>query len=457
MATISCKCDTCKRQIELSENTHGLSIIGRCTITSGCRGKLYQLDRNPNTVRGANLPVLSGMDNYIPRQTFHQHTQTLPSSKWRVTHKLGIFPSVLLYSIDNNGQYVLVNKKEYIIDVIDENSIYVTFEEDRVGIIHCISRSSVPVSTKQMDLPENSTQLSTKGVLTLAVPRYLTRPSVPSDLYRSFPIDLCWDESKIRIEVEVTFPNEEPIVCLDTLDNIVNINSPWAGWSSILIEGRRNYCLKSLDISKLRTFVNGSYHIDDIPNGTKVKILRIDYGSGTPQKVYSRGLLGMVSDKPFDYIDKRLDRIVDVGEMVGDDGHFTYIDGDFHLDNKFVEIVYPKTGKATAVVVPPKPSPTPTPTVTSSVPPTPAVTSTPTATATVTRTPMMTMPVTPTVTPTISITPSVTPSVTPTPSTIIWVIDGEGFNRESSSYEDSFMGGTFDINPYIGFDGGGFG
>lgn len=460
MATISCKCDTCKRQIEIPENTHGLTIIGRCTITLGCRGKLRQVVRNPNTARGANTPILPGVDNYIPRQAFYQHVQALSSNKWRVVHGLGVMPTILLYVLNHNGEYVIQNGRTYHIEVIDENSVNILFDRDMVGIAHCIAKSSVPVSIKQLPVPEDTTQLSTKGVLTLAVPRFLTRPSVPADLHKSFPVDLCWSESHLRVEVEVTFPNAEPIVCIDSLDNVLDNRSPWTGWNSILIEGRRNYCLKSLNIANLRTFRDGDYHIDDIPDGTRVRFLRIDYGSGTPQKIYSRGLMGMVSDRPYDYIDKRRDRIVDIGEMTGaDDGYFTYIDGEFHLANRFVEITYPLIDKTIAIVVPPQPTPTPTPTVTSSIPPTPTTTATPAITPTLTRTPMMTMtvtPIPPSNTPAITPTVSTTPAVTPTPSLITYIIDGQSYNEVVSTYDDSFSGGDFLGGPYTGFDGGGF-
>ena len=37
MATINYKCDQCKRETELVENSTGFTIIGKCNITEGCR------------------------------------------------------------------------------------------------------------------------------------------------------------------------------------------------------------------------------------------------------------------------------------------------------------------------------------------------------------------------------------------------------------------------------------
>ena len=420
MATISCKCDTCKRQVEIVENPYGMSIIGRCTITNGCRGKLYQLDRNPNTARGANISKVPGIENYVPRKTFEQHTQSLANKRWVFEHGLGVLPATFVYTTDpTTGKYVQMDINEYTVEPLNENTIYINFSTAQKGIAQCVARSSVPFKPDTFEPDPDSVQVSANGVITFGVPRYLTTSDLPPITNVILPLDLC-GQTTIKIEVEITRPNEEPMVCFESLENLIDVRSPWNGWGGTLVEARRDYCLRTAAILKLHAFGSADLVEDDIPNGTRIRFLRIDYGTGRPVNIPSRGLLMFLSNKPYEYVDKNRELIVDIGELAGsDNNYFTYMDGELFLSESLIESTYPMIERVFVKVVPPQPSITPTPTHTlppaASVTPTPTISLTPTVTHTapVSQTPTPT--VTASITPTISLTPSHT--VTPTPTT----------------------------------------
>lgn len=418
MATITCKCDTCKRSIEIVENPHGLTVIGKCTITNGCRGRLRQVERNPNTVRGANPTIQPGLDNYTPRKAYAQHIQALSNVRWTVDHDMGVLPAVYVYFPDENGKYIQQDVNSFRVEALNSNTIYIHFESPQKGIAQCVARSSETVKPDTYEPEEKSRQVSAKGVITIGVPRYLTQISpLPSAITVNVPYDLCVQGSKIKLEIEVTRPNEEPSVCFQELDNHIDVRSPWNGWTSIHLEARRDYCLRTAAVLKLRSFGRADLVADDIPNGTRIRFLRIDYGTGVPQKIPSRGLMMFLADSPYEYIDKDKDNVIDVGELVGESpDYFTYIDGELYLPERLIEKTYPIIERASVPIVPPQPSATPTPTVTMSLPPSLTPTPTISLTPTLTRTPIPSSTVTPTVTPTITPTITTTATLTPTPT-----------------------------------------
>lgn len=419
MATISCKCDTCKRSIEIVENTHGLTIIGKCTITNGCRGRLYQIDRNPNTARGANPVIQQGVNNYVPRKAFSQYIQALPKDKWTVQHDLGVLPAVFIYIPDATGKYTQLDKNQYSIAPLNEDTVYVTFNSPQKGIAQCIARSSVPYEGDNFELNDDAHQVSTKGVITLAVPRYLTQITpLPTPVNVDVPYDLCSMGAKIRVEIEITKPNEESSVCFEDLENVIDVRSPWTGWTSVLLEARRDMCVRTAAVLKLRAFGNANLVKDDIPNGTRIRFLRIDYGTGVAQNIPSRGLMMLLANSPYEYIDKDKANVVDVGELVGEStDYFTYADGELYLPESLIEKTYPIIERANVVIAPPQPSITPTPSVTMTIPPSLTPTPTISLTPSITRTPNMTASVTPT--PTVTATPEVSPTMTITPTATV--------------------------------------
>lgn len=436
MATISYRCDTCKRAIELVENPQGFTVVGKCVITEGCIGRLYRTERNPNNVRESAPSYVEGLDNYVPRRALYEFTQSLALDKWKVVHNMGILPSTAVYILQDTGKYELVDNSTYTVTPVDKNTIMVKFPTRVKGIIQCVAKSTVPLVPPTEVAQSAQFQVSANNTITFAIPKYLTQirgqipavsapvvsPTVtpsptPTQTPIGMPLNLCTDASVIQLEIEVTKPNQDPFVCFEDISNFTDSRSPWNGWGEVLVGKRRNYCIRSVNLLQLNVFGDANLKASDIPNGTRVRFLRIDYGTGRKEEIPSRGLLMLLAKSPYAYADKIKDRLVDVGELIGDTpDYFVYRDGELYLDESKVERSYPDISRVVYQSAPPPPSATPTPTVSTSATPQPSVSATPTKTAM--PTPTMSATVTPTPTPEVSATstPAVTKTMTPTPS-----------------------------------------
>lgn len=398
MATISYKCDTCKRETELIENQSGFTIVGKCNITEGCLGHLYKIGRNPNNVRESSPKFVEGLANFIPRRALYEYPQTLPSDAWEVTHNMGVLPATFVYVQDNENRLSYMKDEDYTVQAEGKNKIVVKFDQKYRGIIQCVARSTVPQIPNTLPSPETTFQVSSKGLLTIAVPKFITYTSGPNI---GQTLNVCTPTNSIKIDIEISKPNEESFVCTETVPNILDNRSPWNAWNEIIVAKRKNYCVRTIDILKMKVFGTAILSAEDIPNGTRMRFLSIDYGDGITRKINSRSVLALLAKSPYQYVDKIQDQIVDIGEMAGSTpDYFVYVDGELQIDNSLVEKTYPDIGRHISIAYP---SPTPTPSSSETPPYTPSPTPSTTS-----------IPPTPSGTP--SGTPPITPSPTPTPS-----------------------------------------
>lgn len=429
MATISYKCDTCKRTVELVENPQGFTVVGKCVITNGCVGRLYKTGRNPNNVRESAPTYVEGLDNYVPRRTFFEFNQTLPSNKWDVSHNMGILPSTFVYLRQNNGKFIPADNSSYTVTPVSKDRLTITFSQKVVGILQCVAKSTVALVPSVVPAEQDLFQVSANGTITFAIPKYITQlrgsvpavsaplvtptitPSVtPTSTPVSLPINIS-TTGNIQIEIEITKPNEDPFICFEDFPNTITNESPWSGWSEILVAKRRNYSVRTANLLRLKVFGSADLKASDIPNGTRLRFLRIDFGDGRKEAIPSRTLLMLLAKAPYAFVDKVKDKLVDVGELIGDTpDYFVYNDGELFLDSSKVEKSYPDINRVIPQAAAPQPSPTATPTVT------PMSTATPTPTMTQEASPTPTSTPTQTAAPTVSVTPSESAIPTPTPT-----------------------------------------
>lgn len=349
MATITYKCDTCNRQVELLENKYGFTTYGRCTITSGCSGKFYKLKRNQNNSRESFPTYASNLEDYSPRKYLYIYKQTIPAKTWDVEHNYGLSAVAIVYGPSG----LPLSPETYSIRYYS-NNIVVKFDSEMSGAVHVIFRSTATQKNTSMSLSPDI-QLSYSNILTFAVPKFITRidsaaypsPSTQPPLPQPAPYEVC--NNIIKIEIELLRPNQEPILCTETLDTYINPESPWADISQILVRNRKHYCIKTIDISKLKIFSNTNQNKIDIPNGTTLKIRRIDYGTGVLVNIPDRGLLILLAEDPYAKINKITDRLVECGELVDSaiDG-FVFYDGKLFASDSQVEKVYPSIKKYTS-------------------------------------------------------------------------------------------------------------
>lgn len=353
MSTINYKCDTCNRGIELIENSRGFTTFGNCTITKNCKGKLYVVKRNPYNVR-ESLPTYDKvLDNHTDRPLFFSYTQILASSTWTVKHG---FTNSCVYVIFDENESV-IPETEYTFTV--ENGVTIFhFNSDITGTVHVLTRNGGLDYNKSKISTNSSSQISFNNVLTFAIPRYITRfdsstspaviPSVvpvtptptPTPLPTT-PFDTL--NKTIRIEIEVTRPNQETVTCIETLDSFISTKSAWSNWNKILIRNRKHYVVKTVSLPTLKVFSNINNIKTKIPDGTTLRITKIDYGTGSMVTIPERGLLILLSHSPYTISDKELNKLFDCGELVNTINQYMV----FHEENLFVETdviesTYPK-------------------------------------------------------------------------------------------------------------------
>ena len=364
MATVTYKCDTCKRSIDLIENKNGLTQFSKCVITTGCRGKLYKTGYNPDNVRESNLPYIPGLQNYQKRKAFFSYTQTIEKAEWKINHNMGVAPAVTVYE-DISGNLIEVGQKEYSVIIVDRNNIILKFNTQKKGLVHLIARTTDSTINFTAD-SENQFIITNQGVFTFAIPVYITideGADNPDSEVTSPPLPFftCDSENKVYIEVELTIPNSETVFCIEELDSIIDSRSAWNTWNTIIINNRKKYCVKTINILNFKSFGNPDIKIDEIPFGTTVKITRVDYGTGKFVNIPSKGLLSLLTAPPYTPFDKIKDKVLDVGETFKlSDTAFVFNGDEFQISESFVEKIYPEISKVN-IVEPSPPSIIPSP------------------------------------------------------------------------------------------------
>lgn len=344
MATIKYKCDICTREIELLENKVGMTTFSNCIITNNCKGNLYAVKRNANNVRETIPSYDTELDDYIPRPFFVKYIQKNESLSWVIEHGFGPSCVIVVYDVAGN----IVDNDQY--GVITKDGITtLTINYLLAGTAHIISRTGGKLPNEGMSAITSPTQVSFADILTFAVPKYITRydsgadPNVAPLPALPAPLDLS--SATIRIEIEVIKPNEPAVTCDETLEAISQ-QSTWYNWPEILIKSRKQYSLRYKKISEFKIFSNTNDGKVTIPDGTILKIKRIDYGNGIFVNIPDRGLIVLLTNPPYTAYDKELTMLVECGEMVNSPiPYFSFDNSILYVDYDVVEHTYPKISK----------------------------------------------------------------------------------------------------------------
>lgn len=336
MSTITYKCDNCKRSIEFLENIHGITHIGKCTITKGCNGTLYRQSRNVNNIR-TNIPSPRlDMQDYYPRNLFHKHVNDTRSRMWEVEHGMGLSCVFVAYDANSN----IINRDAYTVN--NNGSVAILqFNQEITGEVHVLARNDI-ATYDTANKTSMLMQVSYNNHITLAIPEYITRydsdPTIVSPAFA--PLNICG--TPIRLEVEVSKPSEQPVYCHEELTPHVSQNGPWYGWNKILVRNRKHYCLYTLDLRKLRSMTPLYSTTSDIPDGTTIKLSKISYGDSEFYNIPDKGLLILLSKEPFRHSDKVLDSFVDCGEVV-ESYHPSFVFSNYEIfsNTENVESTYP--------------------------------------------------------------------------------------------------------------------
>jgi len=332
MATISYKCNVCKREISKQENSYGVTVFGKCIITEGCLGQLYKLSRNIDNVRESFPFANSGLLDYTPRKAFFQHNQTILTNKWIIAHNLSTSPAVSVYVKQVDETLTQLNQDDFIITVINKDSIILTFTQPYEGIAQCISRSTTNITVPTVD-SSSDVKITNNGIITIAIPELIiNNPPSPNISMGSLPFN---------IGIGIKRPSEIEINSLENITSVLDTRSPWADWPRILIRKRKNYVIRTKSIFNLLALGTNAKP-EDIPNGTQFRFTSISFPGSTLNIIESRMLLFLLSNPPYASVDKIKDKLLDVGELLDSSTPtFTYKNGELYIKSSVIENTYP--------------------------------------------------------------------------------------------------------------------
>ncbi len=332
MTVIVYTCDTCKRSIDIVQNKQGLESMQRCIITDGCRGKLTQSDRLQDYLRGSPTARVLGLEDWSPRKMLFTFRQSVENTIWHVVHDLGVFPAIQIYvnremsvpydptvpckiqqpSIVTQTE---ININDVTITVINDNSFTITFPTAQSGTVQCVARSSAP---------KNSTTVTPVS------------PAALFQLTNSSELSVATILSSTFINVTLTFitPAGALIDMVYSVDNIPSINSPWNDANTVVINGKI-YVIRSFDFIAGHTeFTNGT-----IPTGSSFYIKQVN-----GIQPAARSILLLLSNSPYNDIDKVVDRLIDPTRIVSTQqaqSAFVYQSGQLFGLTSLLESVYP--------------------------------------------------------------------------------------------------------------------
>ena len=331
MSIVVYKCDVCKREVELERNIKGLENIQRCTITHGCRGKLYQTKVLPDFVRGRLPNQVAGLDDWRQRKVLYNHEQTIERQNWIIQHNLGTFPSVSVFinvptEDDPNNQEEVVPVDTII---VNEDTIRLVFDKALSGLAQLVARQSDP------DLLRPFTGLN------IAVDE-LQQISFLGDVAIATRISTVGEAAEIDLDVEYTTTTNALVSSSYTAnDNDPETNSPWFDFNKVIIKGK-TYTIRSFN------GIIPEMGDETVASGSTFTFTGINDKQGSPTPVTSRAILQdevliLFAQSPFDSIDKVTTQYIDVYDVITSDNNFAFVydTGEFFADTEIIQEIYP--------------------------------------------------------------------------------------------------------------------
>jgi len=339
MAIVIYKCDVCKREKEFKRNIEGLEKIQRCTITHGCRGKLFSVKVLDDYIRASAPESVLGLDDWRQRKVLYDHVQSIARDKWIIEHNLGTFPSISVF-INAPTSDDPENVEEIIptdVVIVDENNMILVFEDNDgnpnfvAGLAQLVARQSDPnllkpftrvIDTSTQDLQ----QISNLGEITIAT-RISTVEECPI-----INLQVSYNTTQNTI-VEKTYPIDE---------NLSNSSSTWRDFDKVVIKGKiytiRSYQGVDIDMEN-----------ETIGSGSTFRFTNITpCPSGSPPSAIARPISQdevyiLYASEPFATVDKLTDQYIDVFDITALDNTFSllYNTGEFFAQKNIIQQTYP--------------------------------------------------------------------------------------------------------------------
>ncbi len=320
MSIVVYKCPICDRTIDIVRNEQGLETVGRCIITDGCRGQLYQLSVKQDFSRGQFPSAVAGLTDWSQREILYNHIQSVEDSVWLITHNLGVNPSVQVHVDRPSGDTtVLVEVEPDSIVIISENVLQVNLSRDESGIAQCIGRSSRPV-IKNVRVEEETTTIT------------------PFQLSGNSEISIATLDSSTNNTFVFTFvtPDGRTIDLTYIVDDVPSIVSPGSTTDKVFFHGK-SYTVRSFSGIDQVLITNGS-----VSDSSSFYIKTVDVGSGA-RPMLAEEVIFLLADSPYAETDRIDDRFIDPTVIGADEATFSffYENGEFYAYDNLIETVFP--------------------------------------------------------------------------------------------------------------------
>ena len=306
MPIVVYRCDVCKRSVELQQQPEGLERISRCTITNGCRGKLFQEEVLLDFIRGQRPPPVPGLDDYVQRRVLFNHEQVIASDVWTIVHDLGTSPSVQVF-VDRPTSEDPDNRIEILeqdLEIVSPDVLRLRFDRDETGIAQLIARQSDPILLRPLQplfQPTTPPQrLTASGELTIAT---------LDETVGTNPL--------ITVEIEFQIAGGGIALFTFVADDQPSINSPWVEFNQVLIGGK-TYTVRSF------LLINAEV-IRATANGSTFRFTGYDpLGLEAFQVINEDDMFILLADPPFENVDTIEDRAIDVSDVTPVNNPFAF-------------------------------------------------------------------------------------------------------------------------------------
>jgi hypothetical protein len=321
MSVIIYTCDTCKREIEKTQNPEGLEIIGRCIITDNCKGFLYRTGSKPQAVARTSPAPVQGLTDWRQRKKIFTHNQETAANVWTVEHKLDTHPSVqtFIYQVVSPTERNLVEVTPTATRYINGDTVELEFESSVTGIAQTIARSAT--TNQPIEFKDQSTDTSALTLNQMTNSLFLTLATLDdsTDLDLTPTFLSTTDLTPIPGIADVTFGATVP-------------NSLWFPIDKVLINGKL-YTVRvgSFDANVLNTLGvrNGSSLFFTLPGG----------GSIAEDSIYV-----LNTTEPYtSVVDRDFDNVVDLSKVTNANvgSSFVFNDGEIQYNVNLKQRVYP--------------------------------------------------------------------------------------------------------------------
>lgn len=346
MALVVYKCDVCKREKEFLRNIEGIEKIQRCTITHGCRGKLYQSKVLPDFVRAKSSARVAGLDDWRQRKVLHNHTQSIARSEWLIEHNLGTFPSISVFvniPIENDPENVEELLPTDII-VVDENTMQLIFDRAWSGLAQLVARQSSPDLLKsytRTGVTETIlTQISNAGFISIA-----TRISTTGECVGG------GSPSSSDVKLNVTYNTTQNTIAteqytVDRSNGTTTDDAPWSDMDRVVIRGKI-YIVRSFNA------VTGAMTDETIGSGSTFRFTGIEHRAlnsictnniwEVARPVAQDEVYILFADAPFETADKQTMQYIDVYDITETENSFAFVydSNEFYADSDIIQKIYP--------------------------------------------------------------------------------------------------------------------